>query len=815
MAYHLFGIRHHGPGSARSLLNALENLQPDCILIEGPPEADGLLPLALHPEMQVPVALLVYAPDEPQRAVYYPFAEFSPEWQAIRYGLQHGIPLRFMDLPVSLSFARDKAREQEREREQEQATPEALADEAPADESPDDSDPMPASTAPIAPAADETQRAIRRDPLTLLAEAAGYTDSERWWEHMVEERRDSSELFAAINEAMTALRQAVETTAPGEVSAGQGREQLREAYMRKSLRQAQKDGFGNIAVVCGAWHVPALQVLPAAKTDNDLLKGLPKLKTTATWVPWTYERLSNGSGYAAGVTAPGWYAHLWASSALVSSTEAGTPDSAHASTHASGHLMHSAASTRLGVRWLTQVAHTFRAGGLDISSAHVIETVRLAETLAALRGRPLPGLAEMNEAIRSVMLLGDDFPLQLLQKRLLVGEVLGAVPAETPQTPLQADLAQQQKRLRLQPSATDQSLLLDLRKENDLERSDLLRRLQVLGISWGQGGERASGKGTFKESWRLLWQPEFEIRLIEAGFWGNTLENAASAALVQRGQKTASLANLAALVNDALLARLPTAVDGLMLRLQAEAAISSDIQHLMAALPELARLLRYGDVRKTSVQQVDSIVAGMVTRVCIGLPNACSALNEEAAEAMFTQIQGVQDALTLLDVAELTAEWTQVLVYLLDQAGLQGLLAGRCCRLLLQAGVLNEADSARRFGLALSTANEPGQAAAWMDGFLRGSGQLLIYDEDLWALLDQWVAGLSADSFQQLLPVLRRTFATFTAPERRQMGERVKQGQAALPKTHAPMDSTLDTTRAARALPLVAQMLGLEVRHAH
>ena len=34
---HLFGIRHHGPGCARSLLRALDELRPDCILIEGPP----------------------------------------------------------------------------------------------------------------------------------------------------------------------------------------------------------------------------------------------------------------------------------------------------------------------------------------------------------------------------------------------------------------------------------------------------------------------------------------------------------------------------------------------------------------------------------------------------------------------------------------------------------------------------------------------------------------------------------------------------------------------------------------------------------
>ncbi|MFQ3537246.1 MAG: DUF5682 family protein, partial [Aggregatilineales bacterium] len=96
---HLFGIRHHGVGSARSLVAALEALQPDALLIEGPPEGDSLLHYVLSPAMQPPVAILIYAPEQPKRAVFYPFAEFSPEWQALRYGLQHGIPTRFMDLP--------------------------------------------------------------------------------------------------------------------------------------------------------------------------------------------------------------------------------------------------------------------------------------------------------------------------------------------------------------------------------------------------------------------------------------------------------------------------------------------------------------------------------------------------------------------------------------------------------------------------------------------------------------------------------------------------------------------------------------------
>src|SRR5450432_4445720 len=98
----VFGIRHHGPGCARSLRAALEELQPDIVLVEGPPDAQEVLPLILHEGMHPPVALLIYAVENPKQAVYYPFTHFSPEWQALIYALENKIAARFIDLPQAI-----------------------------------------------------------------------------------------------------------------------------------------------------------------------------------------------------------------------------------------------------------------------------------------------------------------------------------------------------------------------------------------------------------------------------------------------------------------------------------------------------------------------------------------------------------------------------------------------------------------------------------------------------------------------------------------------------------------------------------------
>jgi hypothetical protein len=750
----VFGIRHHGPGSARSLLRALDELRPDAILLEGPPDAEPVLPLAASPEMRPPVALLLYARDDPRRAVYYPFAEFSPEWQALRCGLAQGIPVRFMDLPQS-----------------HQLLPEALAGTS---ASPDPSDPSDPSDSTDASEQAAPDVEVRRDPLGWLAEAAGYSDGERWWDHMVESRRDGTDLFAAILEAMTALRAEVPPRLDPEEAR---REALREAWMRQTIRAARREGFARIAVVCGAWHAPVLAEMPPAAEDVALLKGLPKVPVEATWTPWTYGRLAYESGYGAGIESPGWYEHLW-----------------HHPERPAPH-------------WLTRVARLLRDEDLDASSAHVIEAVRLAETLAAVRDRPLPGLPELSEATQSVFCFGSDLPLALIRERLIVGERLGEVPAETPSVPLQQDLQREQKRLRLPVEASFRDLDLDLRKPNDLERSHLLHRLALLDVPWGIPQQAGGGKGTFHENWRVQWQPEFVVRLIEAAPWGNTVLDAATARARDTAQKAADLPSLTRLLDQALLADLADAVPSIMQRLESEAAVATDVGHLMDALPPLANVLRYGNVRRTDSSAVAHVVDGLVARICIGLPNAAVALDDEAAEAMYGRLLETNAAVVLLSEPEQLASWRGVLARLLDQRGVHGLLAGRCCRLLLEARAIDAGETARRLGLALSTAEEPPQAAAWVEGLLRGCGLVLVHDESLWGVLDGWLADLKPETFTQLLPLLRRTFATFPAPERRSLGERARTG-AAHPSGPSTAAAEFDEARAQQVLLVLARLLG-------
>lgn len=754
--FHLFGVRHHGPGCARSLLAALQSLEPDCLLVEGPPDGEAMLPLVLDAAMVPPVALLIYNPDESQQASFYPFAEFSPEWQALRYALARGIETRFIDLPITHQFALRKLQTESEAEAEAESAPVSIEENA----------------------IEDSEPPAYGDPLDWLAQAAGHGDGESWWNYMIEERCDGLELFAAIREAMTSLREEAPLRRRNEQD--EHREALREAHMRKCMRQAAKDGFTRIAVVCGAWHLPALENLPSAKADNDLLKGLPKAKVAATWVPWSYQNLSFRSGYGAGVDSPAWYEHLWQATS----------------------------NEQRSITWLAKAARLLRENDLDCSSAHIIEAVRLADALAALRERPQAGLDELSEALRTLVCMGNEAPMQLIHRQLIVGEKLGAISPQAPTVPLQRDIEQQQKSLRLKPEATQKNLDLDLRQTNDLARSHLLHRLNLLDIRWGALNRTGhSAKGSFHEIWTLQWEPELAIAIIDASRWGNTLSDAATHKAVHQAQNSQSLPQVSELVQKVLLADLQAAIAPVTQALENLTALASDVAQLLAAIPPLSQIARYGNVRNTDVGMVEHILQSLIPRAAIGLPGACSALDDDAAQTMREHLVGAHQAVRLLAQDELNEEWFPALRQLTRLENTHGLIAGLAARLLFDSQEADTDTTAIHMSQALSLGNDPAAAAAWVEGFLNQSGMILLHDAQLWALLNSWLNELTGDHFTRVLPLLRRTFATFSAPERRQLGERAQRPGGQIKASTGSTDFNLD--RAEQTIPLLRALMGL------
>ena len=722
MSVHLLGIRHHGPGSARSVIRALDDLDPDVVLVEAPADVEASLAWIGDPGLVPPVALLGYVANEPARARFAPFASFSPEWQAVAWANERGRPVVAIDLPMAVGFATP-------------SSDELVADAAPP------------------------------DPLRALAAAAGDPDPERWWEDVIEHRGDGAPAFDAVADAMGVAREGTITSASDE---------RREAHMRRTIRRALKDGHEKLAVVCGAWHVPALDLAGrTAAVDNATLRGLPRIKVASAWVPWTHRRLTTSSGYGAGVDSPGWYRHVF---------EHPGPDGV--------------------ARFLVDAARLLRARGHAASPDHLIAGTRLAETLATMRNRPRPGLVEVLEAADAVM-----GGLDLVRSELVVGDALGSVPEGAPQVPLARDLARAQRSARLKPTATPKVVEVDLRTPTGLRKSHLLHRLVALGVPWGVPEEGRGSSGTFRETWRVAWEPELSVRLVERSGYGSTVETAATGRLVERAEGATSLADLVATLELALYADLGDAVTPSLRRLADRAANDPDVGRLMDILVPLAHALRYGDVRNTDAGALRDVFDGIVVRVLAGLIPACSSLDDDAATRMVERLTATQTALALLDHDARRAAFPAVLEQLADRHAMRhGLISGRASRLLHDAGTWDAGMVERRLSQALSGGTPPDVGAAFVEGFLAGSGTVLVHDAVLLGVVDRWLSSLRPDAFDAVIALLRRTFGSFEAAERRQIMSLLLGGEIA---TTSGFGADVDSERAAAVLDTVRHLLGV------
>ncbi len=771
--HYILGVRHHGPGSARSVLNALQQLQPDCILVEGPPDANERIAQLSHAEIEPPIALLINTPvqkDERPRAVFYPFAEFSPEWQALQFALKHQIHTEFMDLACQHRFALEKQAEETRraveteensdsDNEQTDESVNESVDKDLSSENASEDENVQDEAETEIEISDEERKFLqyRHDPIALLAHQAGYQDSERFWEHLVEQQPHAGDMFQSINEAIAEIRDYLNSLNPHtEADEEQLLEQYREASMRKIIRQVQKQGFERIVVICGAWHGPALVDLKSTlKEDTQLLKGLPKTKIESAWIAWTHGRLHRQSGYGAGIQAVGWYAHLWK--------------------HYQQALEGNIDAEKISIDWLSQFANALREAGHDASSAQIIDATQLIQSLLELRERRIPDLEDLSEAIRSVLHHGYDLP-QPIMNQMLLAEKLGHLPEDYSELPIQQDFLKQCKSLRLKLEAVHRGVELDLRQSFDLSKSQFFHRVNLLGLAWADLQDHSSGRGNYKEHWQLSWQPESSLYLNEMSLWGYTIADAATHVVQDKIEQSDDLATVAKYIEQILLAGLDHSLPLALQRLQSLSTLHQDPDVMLATLKPLVTALRYGSVRQFSEHELLQIIEQLSVRLMLSLPQYCQSINDDMAQQTAQQLNGLYLLLQRLDNATLTQYWQELVLTLMQQSYMNGYLHGFVTKLAKQQQLLDLDEIEHYLSQALSVGQTVDYSAGWFEGFLSDQALLLLHEDNLWNLVNAWLGDLPEEQFINILPILRRSTSKFSPSESAKIAEKAASG---------------------------------------
>ncbi|SMF80219.1 hypothetical protein SAMN05661091_1811 [Paenibacillus uliginis N3/975] len=737
---HIFGVRHLSPAGAKHLLDFLDDIRPTAVLIEGPSDATSEIRHLTNMTTKPPVAILAFTEDLPVRTVLWPFAVYSPEYQAMKWAQKQGAYTAFIDLPSSSAVCMQDLRSNVV-----RDTPDGGENEGTSAES--------VAAEPM----DESQPA-ENSIYGQIAELAGEYDYDMYWERSYEHNLNTGAYQQSILAFSKQMRELSEEKERREDTLEYAYNAIRESYMRRQIVEVIEAGHKpeQIVVVCGAYHASALTDL-SDRMDDEELKNLPSRGTKLTLMPYSYYKLSSLSGYGAGNIAPQYFEMMW--DRMVQGSFAELPH-----------------------HYLSMVAGSMRKNGTHRSTAEVIEAVRLAESLAALHGGSAPTLRDLRDAAQTLLGRGELAVVAEELARTDIGTSIGELAEGVSQTPIQDDLNRQLKRLKLEKykSVVANDLILDLRENRrvkseesaylDLNRSFLFHRLKLLGIDFVSARPSGQEQAAWAEHWVVKWTPEVEIQIVESTLLGETVEVASAYVLQQKLTDCSSIEEASSLIRIAYECGMIHQMEEGRQTLQRLAVDSRDVMGIAAASRELSILIRYGGIRRMDTQPLVPLLQQLFMRACLFLLDG-SQCSDEVSGSMITALNELNSV--AMEHVEQVDEglWLQELQHLSERDDRNPRLSGYACAILMERNAISAQQCAEEVSRRLSPGIPADLGAGWFEGMSMRNRYGLLSRLSLWEQLNEYILSLEDDEFTRALVFLRRAFSTFSPKEKTMIAE--------------------------------------------
>jgi hypothetical protein len=252
--------------------------------------------------------------------------------------------------------------------------------------------------------------------------------------------------------------------------------------------------------------------------------------------------------------------------------------------------------------------------------------------------------------------------------------------------------------------------------------------------------------------------------------WGATIAKAAASRLADGMAMAGTLQALCETTLTALTAQLDDAAHTGVAAIERRTAETSDCGELLASLPPLGEILRYGQARRTDAAQLTALFGRIAFSGALSLPFAARGLDPEAAAALRQALAAADGAIALNQPDESVRDaWREALSTLVEDVQATPLIAGAAARLNYEADVLSPQAAADLLGRMLSPGRPPADAAGFFDGFFEGAGERLIHDHPLRGAVDAWILSFDGETFTAYLPLFRRAFANLDRMQRRRL----------------------------------------------
>lgn len=766
-------VRHHSPACAYGVLTLIETVSPDYVLIEGPDSFDPLITGLLDPETLPPVAIMGQTQRKPvlrnesensdavTYSAYFPFCEYSPEWQALQVGHKKQAKLHFIDLPWAAQVDIDSnAEEQNQSLQKERYLAHSLF-------------------------------------ISQLAKKCGCRDHDELWEHLFELRAlealsDWQSLFQDTFIWCALARLDYEP----QVLEAEG-SLAREAHMQAHIQMIkQREPNAKIVVVTGGFHTLALieglatvqgHGFTLSPTQQKLFKQKQQFQQqdNAWLIRYSYDRLDALNGYASGMPSPAFYQQVWRS--LLEQQQENLPFKP------TQHYRH-----QLGVKFLSEVAHVLREKQFDPAPGYL--SVKLAaeqsQRLAVFRGHLGPSRYDLLDGLQSAFIKGslDESQEELWQeiKTCFSGYRLGQIPKGTITPPLVAETYETAKayRFKLDDTLTKTSRLDVYRHPQHRLRSRFLHLLAFLDIHFANrlnGPDFLTGSqmDLLFEEWRYAWTPNVEGELIALSEQGTRLQAIALNKLLKM-EKQLEQDGLNRSSQNAVTLLIQAATIGLGKQLPALFALldryiqqDNQLGSLVACGHKLIHLWRGRQL--FDIQDgfsIDERLHRVIQQAFYCLEQLTHG-DEQQQEQSFDVLMSCRELMMFMPEINTSSdyggEFYQQLNRLEGKLEQTPLLKGAVDALRYLGGRLDETLLTQKVKCSFSTGSDPEIAIGYFIGLMRAAPELVIRMPLLVDSLNQLLAQWDEQRFIQVLPDLRFAFSQLTPKQNAQMANYVAQ----------------------------------------
>lgn len=710
-----FGIRHLSPAGAYHLRRLLDEREPELILVEGPSDFTALLGDIAGAETKPPIAVMAYTKESPIRTILYPFAEYSPEYQAVLWAKDHGVPCRFIDLPSGVFLGIQR--------------------------------PVTETTL-----SDDSAKQGSGDVYRLLDSQCEEGSHEAFWEYTMEHSQTPEEYMAGaavFGEELRSLTAGNDSGWPEIL--------VREAYMRRQIARAAAEGFApeRTVVVTGAYHTAGLLSDAPAMTDKERGK-LPAVECSVTLMPYSYYRLSSRSGYGAGNKAPFYYEMVWRSfleqdrelALYTYLTSISTYQREHGFMVSSAEVIEAVELSKslaaLGGHSLPALCDLRDAAVTCMGHGHFSEiALAAADTeIGTVTGSLPQGVSRTS--------LQDDFYRNLRDLRL---EKYRSEVAESISLDLRENL----------------SVKSEAAAFRDLNRSFFLHRLRVLNVGFGKLQPLRQEDATWAEAWTVKWTPEVEIELVEATLKGDTVTGAASFSMRERAREATEISAAAKLLEESYLCGMPEMVAYITDILQHLAADSSALTDLAASAESISVVMRFGDIRRLDSAPLVPVLEQIFLRACLLLVSACFC-DDPAAEQVVRSVDRLNSVCLHHDFLD-EERFVRLMEEIASRDDINTRISGFCTAVLLERGRMQDEELGREVQRRLSKGIPAELGAGWFAGLSKKNRYALIARLSLWKELSSYLDTLDEEEFKRALLFLRRAFSDFTPGEKADVAE--------------------------------------------